>query len=118
MAIRKTFFDQFVVTAEMAKADLDEIYYDSVETNKTLRAAITRAFKLGVAEGLASAECIVAHNLKITVDKMETSDNPALRALMKLSIECYRSAIATGSNGDSDTGSQSSMATRRKTANQ
>jgi len=86
----KTFFDQFVAAAEVVESDLDEICYDSVEANKTLRETVTRAFKLGVAEGLATGECIVARSLKIKVDEMESSDNPALRALMKLSIQCHR----------------------------
>ena len=90
MTAHKKFFDQFVAAAEMAESDLDEICYASFDANKTLRETVTIAFKLGVAEGLASAECIVARSLKIKVDEMENSDNPALRALMKLSIECYQ----------------------------
>ena len=92
MTTNKTFFDQFVAAAEAVESDLDEICYDSVEANKTLRETVTQAFKLGVAEGLASAECLVARSLKIKVDEMENSDNPALRALMKLSIQCHRAA--------------------------
>src|SRR5215831_13369564 len=95
----KTFFDQFVAAAEVVESDLDEICYDSVEANKTLRETVTRAFKLGVAEGLATGECIVARSLKIKVDEMESSDNPALRALMKLSIQCHRAAAEMADDG-------------------
>ena len=86
----KEFLKQFVVTGELVEADMEEIYISSMEENEALRMLVERAFKLGVAEGLASAEYAIAYALKIKAGDMETSRNRALRAVMKMSERCYR----------------------------
>jgi hypothetical protein len=86
----KEFLEQFVVTGDMVETDMEEIYCRALEENEALKMLVERAFKLGVAEGLASAEYAIARALKIKVDDLDASRNPALRTVMKMSERCYR----------------------------
>ena len=86
----KEFLEQFVVTSDMVETDMEEIYCRALEENEALKKLVERAFKLGVAEGLASAEYAITRVLKIKVDDVDASRNPALRTVMKMSERCYR----------------------------
>ena len=86
----KEFLEQFVVTGDMVETDMEEIYARAVEENEALKKLVEQAFKLGVAEGLASAEYAIARTLKLKVDEMDACRNPALRTVMKMSERCYR----------------------------
>jgi hypothetical protein len=86
----KEFLEQFVVTSDMVETDMEEIYCRALEENEALKKLVERAFKLGVAEGLASAEYAITRVLKIKVDDMDASRNLALRTVMKMSERCYR----------------------------
>jgi hypothetical protein len=86
----KEFLEQFVVTSDMVETDMEEIYCRALEENEALKKLVERAFKLGVAEGLASAEYAITRVLKIKVDDMDTCRNLALRTVMKMSERCYR----------------------------
>jgi hypothetical protein len=86
----KEFLEQFVVTGDMVEADMEEIYFRAVEENEALKKLVERAFKLGVAEGLASAEYAITRVLKIKIDDVDTCRDPALRTVMKMSERCYR----------------------------
>jgi hypothetical protein len=87
----KDFLKRFVVVGELIEFDMDEICFYS-ESEDVLRRVVERAFRLGVAEGLSSAEHAVARALKVDVDDMEDSNNPALHAVMRLSEQCRHAA--------------------------
>jgi hypothetical protein len=91
----KTFLKEFTVAEDLAEADLDEIGYQSLEASEALREIVERAFRLGVAEGLSSAEYAMARALGITADEMEQSGNAALQTVMQMSIRCHRAARAS-----------------------
>src|SRR5262249_41058985 len=90
----KEFLEHFVVTGDLVEANIEEMYSKSVKENEALRVLVENAFKLGVAEGLASAEYAIARARKIKIDGMENSRNPALRTVMGMSDRCYRAIKA------------------------
>lgn len=91
----KTFLTEFTADENLAEADLDEVCCRSLEASKALRQIVERAFRLGVAEGLSSAECAIARALGVEAEEMETSGDPALQAVMQLSVRCHRAASET-----------------------
>lgn len=107
-----TFLKQFTVSGDEVETDPNEICCDSLEASGVLREIVERAFKLGVAEGLSSAECAIARALEIGAEEMEDSGNPALQMVMQLSTRCYRAA--TEPNLDSNAGLR--RCTRRRKA--
>jgi hypothetical protein len=86
----KTFLKEFTVSEDLVESDLDEICCDSLEASTVLRGIVERAFKLGVAAGLAGAECAIAGALKMSAGEMGHSGNPALQAVMQMSARCHR----------------------------